>query len=101
MRASMSILFRTKTSLTVGQLVPAWACELATTEQDRTSTGQNLWLALWEDIINGRLDEIGASGERRPGLRLINEAHRAGFIRGDELRELTPASPSEWEFIMH
>jgi hypothetical protein len=84
----MSILFRTKEWLTVAQLARAWSFELGR-DQPAEQIERNLVHALFEDIVNGRLDDLGPPVQgRRLGLRLITPECRAGFIVGADIRDL-------------
>jgi hypothetical protein len=88
----MSILFRTKRWLSVTQLTRAWTAEILGAEQDPQQFEQELVHLLLEDIVNNRLDDAGPLAEgRRLGLRLITPEGRAGFLEGNQVRELLPA----------
>ena len=79
----MSIMFRTKTWLTLGELATAWARELSGPEQDFDLSRSRLLNRLLEDAVNGRLDDIGPLVEdQRLGLRIITPDFRAGFLKG-------------------
>ena len=72
----MSILYRSKRWITLAQLVPDWARELAQAESDAKRVENDLWHYLVEDIINGRLDR------KRPGLAFIQSDNRAVPVEG-------------------
>ena len=55
----MSVLYRSKRSLTLAQLVPAWAGELANATTGASECEQALLDSLLEDIITGRFDGMG------------------------------------------
>jgi hypothetical protein len=85
----LSILFRTKRHLTIDQLTRAWGPELARADRGGDAHEQDLVGLLLEDIINGRLDDVGPLRDgRRLGLRLITPEGRAGFLEGAQLRDL-------------
>ena len=85
----MSILFRTKGWLTIAQLARAWTAEIPGAERDPQQFEQELVHLLLEDIVNKRLDDAGPLVEgRRLGLRIITPDHRAGFLDGDQARDL-------------
>jgi hypothetical protein len=85
----MSILFRTKGWLTLAQLARAWTAEIPGAEQDPQQFEQELVHLLLEDIVNKRLDETGPIVDgRRLGLRIITPDGRAGFLDGDQARDL-------------
>jgi hypothetical protein len=72
----MSPLYRSEPWLTLAQLVPAWARELAdATTSANTCEGQ-LWDSLLHDIINGRFDG------KEPALRVIGSDKRAVAVKG-------------------
>ena len=98
----MSILFRTKGWLTLAQLLPAWASELAEGKRDANQIERDLRHFLIEDIINGRLDDAGPLRDgRRLGLRFITPENRAGYLEGHQARELITAggTPAAFSFI--
>lgn len=71
----MRILYRAEPWLRVGELMPAWARELADDQTSASEAERELWRYLRRDIINGLLDDAGPFTEgRRLGL---------GYIRGD------------------
>lgn len=93
----MSILFRTKEWLTLGQLARAWGDELAKDERGRQHYVQDLVHRLKEDIVNDRLDDSGPlRNGRRLGVRLINPESKAGFIEGRQLRGIFNADQATW-----
>ena len=75
----MSILYRSKPWITLAQLVPNWARELAQAESDAKRVEIDLWHYLVEDIINGRLDC------KRLGLAFIQPDNRAVHVEGQLL----------------
>jgi hypothetical protein len=82
----MSKLFRTKKELTLAQLASAWSSELVEHGDDAKQCEQDLIHILWEDILNGWLDNSGPLRDgRHLGLRLITPESRAGFIEGRKL----------------
>ena len=89
----MSKLFRTKQELTLAQLTRAWSSELVEPGEDAKQCEQDLIHILWEDILNGRLDNSGPLRDdgQRLGLRLITPENRAGFIEGRQLLDLIHA----------
>jgi len=98
----LSILFRTKEWLTLAQLLPAWASELAERKKDANQIERDLGHILIEDIINDRLDDAGPlEGGRRLGLLLITPENRAGYLDGQQARELLmPAgTPAAFSFV--
>jgi hypothetical protein len=85
----MTILFRTTSGLTAGQLVHTWAPELAGPGEDSRDCEQNLSHLLFEDIFRGRLDDAGALDHgHRSGLWLIGRDCEAVSIEGDKLINL-------------
>ena len=72
----MSILYRSKRWITLAQLVPDWARELAQAKSNAKRVENDLWHYLVEDIINGRLDR------KRPGLAFIQSDNRAVPVKG-------------------
>jgi hypothetical protein len=85
----MSILFRTKGWLTIAQLARAWTAEIPGAERDPQQFERDLLHLLLEDIINKRLDDVGPLVEgRRLGLRIITPDYGAGFLDGDQARDL-------------
>jgi hypothetical protein len=89
---ALSVLFRTKESLTFAQLVSAWARELAGDKVHGDHIERDLGHLLLEDIINGRLDNAGPPVDgRQLGLRIITPENRAGFLEGRQVSELTVA----------
>lgn len=98
----MSILFRTKGWLTLAQLLPAWASELAEGKRDANKIERDLRHFLIEDIINGRFDDSGPLRDgRRLGLRFITPENRAGYLEGHQARELITAdgTPAAFSFV--
>ena len=82
----MSIMFRTKRWLALGELATAWARELPGPEQDFDVSRSRLLNRLLVDAVNGRLDDIGPLVEdQRLGLRIITPDFRAGFLKGEVL----------------
>jgi hypothetical protein len=74
----VSILYSIQPSLTLAELIPAWAKELA---GGRTSVSQpELWRCFYEDTINGHLDVVGP--RRSLGLAFIDRNGRAKYVRG-------------------
>jgi hypothetical protein len=93
----VSILFRTREWLTLAQLTPAWADELAKDDRGRRRYVQDLVHRLKEDIVNGRVDDSGPlHGGRRLGLRLITPDSKAGFIEGPQLLDIFNADRTTW-----
>jgi hypothetical protein len=89
---ALSVLFRTKESLTFAQLVSAWARELAGDKVHGDHIERDLGHLLLEDIINGRLDNAGPPVDgRQLGLRIITPENRAGFLEGRQVSEVTVA----------
>ena len=86
----MSKLFRTKQELTLAQLTRAWSSELVEPGEDAKQCEQDLIHILWEDILNGRLDNSGPLRDdgQRFGLRLVTPEYKAGFIEGHQLLDL-------------
>jgi hypothetical protein len=72
----LSILYRSKRWLTLAQLVPNWARELAQGASDDKRVENDLWHYLIEDIINGRFDR------KRSGLHYIRPDTRAVPVKG-------------------
>ena len=98
----MSILFRTKGWLTLAQLLPAWASELAESRTNADRIERDLKQLLIEDIINGRLDDAGPLADgRRLGMRIITPENRAGYLEGHQARELitTGGTPAAFSFV--
>ena len=89
--------------MTVAQLVRAWACELAAPEYgDPQHFEQDLLHTLMEDVVNGRLDNLGPFREdQRSGLRVITPENKAGFIEGHRLRDLVPVGPANRRHLDH
>jgi hypothetical protein len=73
--------------LSVAQLVPAWAKELAETTASFYDLRDKLWYDLREDVVNGFLDDPLGDGSRL-GLRAIDPAGHPRSIEGWRLREL-------------
>jgi hypothetical protein len=68
----LSILLRKKPWLTVAQLLPAWAGELADDKTNASKVEHDLKYFLVTDIINGRLDDTGPLEDgARLGMRLV------------------------------
>jgi len=86
----MSKLFRRKEELTLAQLTRAWSSELVEPGEDAKQCEQDLIHILWEDILNGRLDNSGPLRDdgQRFGLRLVTPEYKAGFIEGHQLLDL-------------
>jgi hypothetical protein len=85
----MSIVFHAQGWLTIAQLTRAWGRELAK-GGDRNEVAHHLVHFLVVDIVNGRLDNSGPLREdgRRLGLRLITPENKAGFVEGQQLRDV-------------
>jgi hypothetical protein len=101
---ALSILFRTKGWLTLAQLLSAWARELADDKTNADHVERNLTHFLIEDMINGRLDDAGPLADgRRLGLRIITPDNRAGYLDGQQARELLmPAgAPAAYSLVSH
>ena len=101
---ALSILFRTKGWLTLAQLLSAWARELADDKTNADYVERNLTHFLIEDMINGRLDDAGPLADgRRLGLRIITPDNRAGYLDGQQARELLmPAgTPAAYSLVSH
>jgi hypothetical protein len=83
----MSDVFRTREWLSIPQLVPAWALELAKDKERVGHEEEALLHTLSEDIITGRLDNSGPlrNDGRRLGLR-FELGGRGYFVEGHELR---------------
>jgi hypothetical protein len=72
----MSLLYRAEQWLTIAQLVPAWANELADANSSARQLEGDLWHYLREDVINGLFDDSGPlRNGSRLGLRVID--HRS------------------------
>ena len=72
----MSLLYRAEQWLTIAQLVPAWANELAGANSSTSQVEGDLWHYLREDVINGLFDDSGPlRNGSRLGLRVID--HRS------------------------
>jgi hypothetical protein len=99
----MSMIFRTKEWMTVGQLVRAWASELVSAGGgDPQQFERDLLHTLMEDIVNGRLDNSGPFREgQRSGVRLITPANKGAFIEGHQLRDLAPFDPANRWVLDH
>jgi hypothetical protein len=98
----LSILFRTKGWLTLAQLLPAWASELAESRTNADRIERDLKQLLIEDIINGHLDDAGPLADgRRLGFRIITPENRAGYLEGHQARELITAggTPAAFSFV--
>jgi hypothetical protein len=72
----VSALYRSKRRLTLAQLVPAWARELANATTSAGECERELWHSLLEDIINGRFDGMVL------GLEFIQPDNRAVPVQG-------------------
>jgi hypothetical protein len=84
----LSTLYRTKEEMTVAQLTPLWARELANEGEDSKQWEQGLLHLFMDDCINGRLDNAGPFRDgQRSALRLITPENKAGIIDGRQLRE--------------
>jgi hypothetical protein len=101
----LSILYRTKGWLTLAQLIPAWASELADGKTNASQIEHDLKHFIIEDIMNGRLDDAGPLEDgRRLGLRIIIPENRAGYLEGQqagELLALARESPEGFSFVSH
>ena len=94
----MSKLFRAKQGLTLAQLTRAWSSELVEPGEDAKQCEQDLIHILWEDILNGRLDNSGPLRDgRRLGLRGIGPDNRAHYVEGRQLLEYFRSGP----WILH
>jgi hypothetical protein len=60
----VTFLWRTKEWLSIPQLVQAWSLELAKAGEDSSRCQQDLAHLLFEDIINGGLDDTGPFREK-------------------------------------
>jgi hypothetical protein len=86
---ALPILFHTKKCLTLVQLVPAWARELADGNTSANEVERDLWRYLCEDTINGLLDDAGPlRNGRRRGLAIIGPDDLAQFVEGRLLGRL-------------
>jgi hypothetical protein len=96
------MLYRTKGSLTLAQLVAAWASELTKGQTSASQIENDLVHSLMEDIINGRLDDAGPLEDgRRSGLRFIIE-NRARYLEGRQAGEaLEVAARSDFSSFSH
>src|SRR5262249_45853467 len=97
----LSILYRTKGWLTLAQLIPAWASELADGKTNASQIERDLKHFIMEDIMNGRLDDAGPLG-RRLGLRINRPENRAGYLEGQQAGELlilARESPEGFSFV--
>lgn len=99
----MSILYRTKRSITLGELLPAWAQELAGDRASIDRVKHELAERLLEDIIYGRLDDKGpvAKSGECVGLRFIKSNGMAIDIRGHQVLSLLTRATSSFEHICH
>jgi hypothetical protein len=75
-RARVSLLYRSKRWLTLAQLVPTWARELANPTTSASELEGQLWHYLLEDILNGRFDD------KVLGLAFIQRDNRPVQIQG-------------------
>jgi hypothetical protein len=73
--------------LSIPQLVPAWANELADDTPSFYELRDKLWYGLREDVTNGLLDDPLRDGSRL-GLGHIDPAGHARYIEGWRLRDL-------------
>jgi hypothetical protein len=73
--------------LSVAQLVPAWAKELAETTASFYDLRDKLWYDLREDVVNGFFDDPLRDGSRL-GLRVIGPGGYFQYMEGRRLREL-------------
>jgi hypothetical protein len=90
-------MYSTKDWLTVAQLVGAWGPELGRGVPDPSRVEADLVHELVEDIINGRFDNSGPFCEgQRLGLRLITPDCRAGFLVGNDVRDLIRFGIEPW-----
>lgn len=98
-------LYRTRKGLTLAQLLPAWARELAGSPGSIDRLQSDLTNFLIEDVVNCRLDNVGPTREDRAlGLRLITPNNQAGYLEGHEARELLfpegkEISPSDFSYM--
>ena len=103
----MSVLYRTRAWLTLAQLLPTWARELAGADKNTDQLEHDLTNFLIEDIVNGRLDNAGPIKEgRRLGLRLITPDNQTGYLEGHQacdllLPEGQKIRPSAFVYISH
>lgn len=74
----MSILFRTKECLTIGQLVPAWAGEIPEAKSNPQQFEHDLVQLLLEDIVNERLD--GAARRGREAWATVYQTRRPSLL---------------------
>jgi hypothetical protein len=70
--------------LSVAELVPAWAKELADATTSVFEIRDKLWYDLEKDVINGLLDDPLRNGSRL-GLRAIDPTGHPGYIEGRQL----------------
>ncbi len=75
-------LYRSKRWLTLAQLMPAWATELADATTSANKCEGQLWDSLLDDMINGRFDG------KVLGLAVIRSDKRATPVKGKVLGEL-------------
>jgi hypothetical protein len=88
-RADVSILYRTEAWLTLSQLVPAWAKELADRNTSASEVEHDLWRYLYEDTINGLLDAGGPlRNSTRRGVAIIGPDNCARYVEGRLLGRL-------------
>jgi hypothetical protein len=101
----LSFLYRTKGWLTLAQLIPAWARELAHGKTNASQIEHDLRHFIIEDIMNGRLDDAGPLEDgRRLGLRIITPENRAGYLeqqKASELLALARESAEVFSFVSH
>jgi hypothetical protein len=77
---------RTEQWLTLAQLVPAWANELADATRSPSQLEHDLWQCLHADAIIGFLDHSGPSRNgRRLGLGFIDDDNRFQYVSGRRL----------------
>ena len=97
----MSILFRTREWLTLSQLTRAWGEELEQGGRGRQHSVQDLVHSLKEDIVNGRLDDLGPLRKgRRLGVRLITSENKPILVEGRELLHLFNADHRILDYVI-
>jgi hypothetical protein len=101
----LSSLYRTKASLILAELLPAWAKELAADEIEIAQVEQDLTGVLIDDIVHGYLDDKGPlKDDLCVGVRFIKSNGAVMDVRGHQIGEMLEreaTSPARFKRLCH